>query len=78
MPAAQHLPPALRGDLLEPARQAFITGLNAAVGIGALLLAGLATLAAILLRHLPPTSETDQNTEETASDDHYGPQSDTR
>ncbi|WP_020670596.1 MFS transporter [Amycolatopsis nigrescens] len=55
--AAEQLPPALRGELLEPAREAFTTGLNLAGAVGAVLLAGLALVAATFLRHVRATGE---------------------
>ncbi|MDA8371443.1 MAG: MFS transporter [Nocardiopsaceae bacterium] len=55
--AAEHLPPALGDALLEPAREAFTSGLTTVGAVSAALLAGIAMAAVLLLRHLPPTSK---------------------
>jgi DHA2 family multidrug resistance protein-like MFS transporter len=52
--AAGDLPPEQATALLEPAREAFTTGLNVAGLVGAVLVAVLAVVSAALLRHLPP------------------------
>ncbi|CAM4011465.1 MFS transporter [Kibdelosporangium persicum] len=52
--AAQNLPPEQATALLEPAREAFTSGLNIAGLVGAVLMAALAVVSVSLLRHLPP------------------------
>jgi DHA2 family multidrug resistance protein-like MFS transporter len=59
--AAQHLPQPLGPDLLDAARNAFTTGLTAVAGVGATVFTGLALLAALAFRHVPPTG-TDPST----------------
>lgn len=64
MAAAQQLPPALSGELLAPAREAFTSGLNA---VGAVLLGGLGLIAVTQLRQVRPASEAEEQSEETES-----------
>jgi MFS transporter, DHA2 family, multidrug resistance protein len=52
--AAQHLPARAAGALLAPAQEAFTSGLHAIAAISAVLLAGVAVLIAVLLRHVRP------------------------
>jgi MFS transporter, DHA2 family, multidrug resistance protein len=52
--AAQHLPARAAGELLAPAQEAFTSGLHAIAAISAVLLAGVAVLIAVLLRHVRP------------------------
>jgi DHA2 family multidrug resistance protein-like MFS transporter len=53
--AAQHLPGPLGADLLDAARTAFTAGLTTVAGLGAAIFVGLAVLAALAFRHVPPT-----------------------
>ncbi|RSM90624.1 MFS transporter [Kibdelosporangium aridum] len=55
MAVARTLPPDQATALLEPAREAFTSGLNTAGVVGAVLLVALAVVSATLLRHLRPT-----------------------
>jgi DHA2 family multidrug resistance protein-like MFS transporter len=52
--AAQHLPARAAGALLAPAQEAFTSGLHAIAAVSAVLLAGVAVLIAVLLRHVRP------------------------
>jgi MFS transporter, DHA2 family, multidrug resistance protein len=61
---AGQLPARPAAELLGVAREAFTAGLNAAAGVGAVLLLSLAILAAILLRQVRPYEE-DEETDET-------------
>jgi DHA2 family multidrug resistance protein-like MFS transporter len=54
---AQDLPGQLGAALLIPAHEAFASGLNVAMGVGAALFTGIAILAVIQLRHVRPTGE---------------------
>ncbi|HEY7488691.1 MAG TPA: MFS transporter [Streptosporangiaceae bacterium] len=54
---AGHLPAAVGGELLDSARAAFTSGLNAAAVLGAVLFVGLTVLAATALRHVRPSVE---------------------
>ncbi len=55
--AAEQLPAPLAAALLDAAREAFVQGLQLTAVIGAVGLAGMAVLAAILLRHVQTGSE---------------------
>ena len=55
--AAEQLPDQLGAELLDTAREAFIQGLQVTAVTGAVVLAGLAVLTAIVLRHVRPGSE---------------------
>ncbi|XVQ15432.1 MFS transporter [Spirillospora sp. CA-255316] len=52
--AAEGLPSPLAGQLLDGAREAFMTGLDVAALVSTVLVLALAVLAAALLRHQPP------------------------
>jgi DHA2 family multidrug resistance protein-like MFS transporter len=52
--ASEHLPAGLASQLLEPAREAFTSGLNVVAGIGAVAMILFAGLAIVLLRHVRP------------------------
>jgi len=54
---AHQLPAEAGAALLAAARQAFTTGLHVTVGISAAVAAGIAVLAAVLLRGVRPTSQ---------------------
>jgi MFS transporter, DHA2 family, multidrug resistance protein len=54
--AAAHLPDQLGALLLDGARQAFTQGLHLAFAVSAAATLGVAIAAAILLRHLRPSS----------------------
>lgn len=56
--AAETLPTALRDALLEPAREAFTSGLHLGAATAAVIAAAAAILAATRLRHVPPTGTT--------------------
>ncbi len=58
--ATEGLPNPLGIELLDTAREAFTVGLNATAGIGAAVFACLAIVAAVALRHVPPTGESEQ------------------
>lgn len=53
--AAEQLPADLAASLLEPARDAFTSGLNLGAAVAAAIAAFAAILAATRLRHIPPT-----------------------
>jgi len=53
---ADELPAPLGAELLDSAREAFTMGLNTTAGVGAAVFVALAILAAVTLRHVPPTS----------------------
>ncbi|HEU5157183.1 MAG TPA: MFS transporter [Streptosporangiaceae bacterium] len=53
---AGHLPEAVGADLLDSARVAFTSGLNAAAIFGTVVFAGLTVVATVLLRHLRPAA----------------------
>jgi MFS transporter, DHA2 family, multidrug resistance protein len=53
--AAQHLPGPLGADLLDAARDAFVTGMATVAGVGAAIFVGLAVVAAYAFRHMPAT-----------------------
>ncbi|MDV6011640.1 MFS transporter [Haloechinothrix sp. LS1_15] len=55
--AVEALPAQLAAEVLEPARESFTQGLNAVGLVSALLAAGLAVTAAVLLRHVRPSAE---------------------
>ncbi|MFF0728516.1 MFS transporter [Streptomyces sp. NPDC004134] len=57
--AAAGLPERLRGELLDAAHAAFGSGMTAVAVAAAAVCAGLAVLAAVLLRHLRPIGEED-------------------
>jgi DHA2 family multidrug resistance protein-like MFS transporter len=54
--ATETLPAELGAAVLEPAREAFTSGLNMAALTAAVIAAGAAIVAAVRLRHVPPTS----------------------
>jgi DHA2 family multidrug resistance protein-like MFS transporter len=64
--AAQQLPANLGDALLNPAREAFTSGLNAAAVTAAAIAAGAAILALARLRHVPPTEQPAQAEQATA------------
>ncbi|ALG09326.1 MFS transporter [Kibdelosporangium phytohabitans] len=72
--AAKDLPPDQAAALLEPAREAFTSGLNIAGLVGAVLLVALAVVSATLLRHLPPVGTESESAE--SSDDPSSAESD--
>ena len=53
--AARNLPDPLGADLLDAARDAFVTGLAGVAGVGAAIFVGLAVVAAYAFRHMPAT-----------------------
>jgi len=57
--AAAHVPGRIGAGLLEAAHQAFTTALNMVAGISAIVFVGLAVLAAMSLRELPPVGESE-------------------
>src|SRR6266540_3710506 len=57
--AAAHVPGRSGAGLLEAAHQAFTTALNTVAGISAIVFVGLAVLAAMSLRELPPVGESE-------------------
>jgi DHA2 family multidrug resistance protein-like MFS transporter len=61
--AAENLPPAEAAGLLDASRDAFTAGLNAVSGVGAALVAGLAVVALVALRHVGPTRNNDHEME---------------
>jgi DHA2 family multidrug resistance protein-like MFS transporter len=61
--AAKQLPAPLADALLSTAREAFVQGLQLTAVIGAVGLAGMAIVAAILLRHVQTSSEPGQQEE---------------
>ncbi|MGH3679233.1 MAG: hypothetical protein ACRDT2_02960, partial [Natronosporangium sp.] len=69
--AAEQLPAGIATGLLEPAREAFITGLNVVAGVGTVALAGFAVAAIILLRRTgtsdaAPTADPDADSSESS------------
>jgi DHA2 family multidrug resistance protein-like MFS transporter len=66
--AAQGLPADVAASVLEPARAAFTSGLNLGAVIAAAIAAVGAVLAAVRLKHVPPTGNQswDESAEETA------------
>jgi DHA2 family multidrug resistance protein-like MFS transporter len=56
--AARDLPERLGTALLNPAREAFTSGMHIAAGLCAVLLVVVALLTAVLLRHIPPSAPT--------------------
>jgi DHA2 family multidrug resistance protein-like MFS transporter len=66
--AAQHLPARVAGTLLAPAHEAFTAGLHVIAGLSAVLLAGVAILTTILLRHVPPIGTATSSTTTTSGD----------
>ncbi|WP_342776193.1 MFS transporter [Nonomuraea terrae] len=65
--AAQGLPADLGAALLVPAREAFTSGLNVAAVISAAIAAVAAILAAVRLRHVPPTGQPATTAEQPAA-----------
>ena len=57
---ADRLPDPLGAALLDTAREAFVQGFHLTAWIGAVLMAGTAVLAAVLLRRVPPGSGSDE------------------
>ena len=55
--AAEGLPAASSSELLDPAREAFVSGLSAVGVVSAAMLAALAVLAVVMLRHVRPSGE---------------------
>jgi DHA2 family multidrug resistance protein-like MFS transporter len=55
--AAGHLPGELGAELLGAAQQAFTNGMQVVAAVSAVLLAGMALLIGVLLRHLEPLKE---------------------
>jgi MFS transporter, DHA2 family, multidrug resistance protein len=55
--AARQLPADLGAGLLAAARQAFTTGLQVTAGISAAVAVGIAVVATVMLRDVPPTAE---------------------
>jgi DHA2 family multidrug resistance protein-like MFS transporter len=53
---ASTMPAGAAQALVEPAREAFTSGLNVAAVVAAVLVAGAALLAVTRLRHVPPTT----------------------
>jgi DHA2 family multidrug resistance protein-like MFS transporter len=66
MSVANQLPDELGARLVEAASLAFTDGLRLTVAIGAVLAIGGAILATVLLRGVPPPSETDGDAEPAA------------
>ncbi len=60
---AADLPPAQSAELLGAAREAFTTGMNTVAGISAALVAAVAVLAVVVLRHVPPTGSAEAGAE---------------
>lgn len=54
---AADLPDPLRAAVLEPAREAFTTGLTSLAALSAILFVGLSVLAAVALRHVKPSGD---------------------
>lgn len=65
--AARQLPADLSAALLAPAREAFTSALNVAAGTSAAIAAAAAILAALRLRHVPPTGRPAATAEQPAS-----------
>ncbi len=61
--AAENLPPAEAAGLLDASRDAFTAGFGAVSGVGAALVAGLAVVALVALRHVGPTRNNDLEVE---------------
>lgn len=61
--AAAELPASLSASLLNAANGAFVTGLQLNALIGAIAFAGLAVMSAIVLRHIQPHTESDEEAE---------------
>jgi DHA2 family multidrug resistance protein-like MFS transporter len=55
--AAAGLPASVGAELLDVARASFTSGFNVVGGVGAVIFAGLAVLAAVALRHIPSILE---------------------
>ena len=55
---AKHLPEQLSGPLLQAAQDAFTEGMRLAAAAGTVIMAVVAVLAAIMLRHLRPDTGT--------------------
>jgi DHA2 family multidrug resistance protein-like MFS transporter len=75
--AAQHLPAHVAANMLAPAQEAFTAGLHVVAGVSAVLLAGVAILTAVLLRHVhpigaatpsPPAEPADEPADEPAAE----------
>jgi MFS transporter, DHA2 family, multidrug resistance protein len=62
--AAQHLPDQVATALLTPAREAFTAGMHAVAAISAVLLIGVAILAATVFRHIPPIGAEPESADE--------------
>jgi MFS transporter, DHA2 family, multidrug resistance protein len=58
--AASKLPEDTAAAVLEPAGDAFTSGIHAVAIIGATVLAATATLIAVRLRHVPPLGQEDK------------------
>jgi MFS transporter, DHA2 family, multidrug resistance protein len=62
--AAQHLPDQVAAALLTPAREAFTAGMQAVAAISAVLLLGVAVLAATVFRHIQPIGAEPESADE--------------
>jgi MFS transporter, DHA2 family, multidrug resistance protein len=65
---ADQLPDALATILLEVARGAFVHGMQVAAGISVVVAIGVAILAVVMLRDVPPNAESDADVDESRSE----------